>query len=462
MLSAGRIPWLTPPRSGHAAAPSASTSVANGALWTGGGIVGSTLALLVANLVLVANTTPAVFADFAVLTVSLLMLATVLRVGADRVFIGEVHMATDEWGPEAGTVRGAQVTSFSVMAGLVGGLLVAWSPLSTLIDHSLSEPLSSAERAFVGLWLMSDISRLVIAEGHRWGLQFKLAAFAGTGARGPIFLVLVLCVAFSGKEVTREHVLSAAAVASASVFVIALLKLGQLFPWWASNPFASARDLWRSHTAMLITTLAATVVGAADVWIVGTLIGPEPAARYAFSVSLVAGIAIVSSAISLGLSPLLAGGMRSERLEETSSVVSGLVRAGGGLAILIYIGLLALAEPLAVRLGGDAYRGVFPLVVLLGAGQLVGVLAGPGGTALIVARQYQLITLITVGVALAMLLLTLAAAWLTGSAVLVALASGTATGGLHVISAGACRRRLGIRVHLSRHRLMPPTVPTSP
>lgn len=55
--------------------------------------------------------------------------------------------------------------------------------------------------------------------------------------------------------------------------------------------------------AMVATTLAAGLIGGADVWIVGATMGDSSAARYAFAVTMVAGISILSAPIASGLSP---------------------------------------------------------------------------------------------------------------------------------------------------------------
>ena len=65
-----------------------------GPLWTAGGIVASAVAAFGASMLLVARTSPGVFADIAIFTITLLTLSNILRFGADRIFIGEVNAAS--------------------------------------------------------------------------------------------------------------------------------------------------------------------------------------------------------------------------------------------------------------------------------------------------------------------------------------------------------------------------------
>ena len=417
-----------------------------GTIWSGAGMVASALGSLVASMVLVANTQTSVFADVAVLTVGIAILGTVFRVGGDRIFVGEVQAARDIAGATSARDRGASLLAFSIFAAVVGGFLVAAGPLASLLNIAMSAPLSGFERILAGAWLASDIARLVVGEGHRWSLRFKLAAFSSSGARAPLFLLLVVAMLASGVAMTREHLILAGAVASVTVFVVSLLALGRRFPWWARNPFGSARELWTGHSLMLATTLAATVIGGSDVWIVGAAIGHAPAARYAFAVSIVAGVPVVSSAVSLGLAPYLAAGLQPGNSQKTSALVVNYTRVASLLAFALYAGLLLFAQPVAVFLGDD-YRGVFQLVAILGAGQLVGVIAGPGGNVLILARQYRLIASITVGIGVTMVTITATAAWTTHSEIVVALASGSATAALNVVGSIASQHRANMPVH---------------
>lgn len=414
-------------------------SANNGTVWAGMGIVVSTAAVLLTNFILVSKTPTKLFADTAVLTVAVLILGTVFRLGADRIFIGEVQASKD---------RGAGLLAFSLLVGVLGGGVAASEPIANLLDRALSVDLTGTERVLVAVWLASDTSRLVVAEAHRSVDRVRMAAVAGTGLRSPLYLALVLGLISAGDPLRRQDLLLVGALASAIVLATALATVASSYPWWQANPFTSTRVLWRGHGSMLATTAAATIIGAADVYVVGASIGSEQAARYAFAVSLVGGIAIVDTAISLGISPSVARGLEPENRRTTERLVVRLTRIASGLAALLYVGLLLLSERFAVSLGGGEYKGVRPLVAMLGAGQLLGVMFGPGGSLLIIARQYSSITAVTVCVSLVMVAVTSAAGFLAGSLLLLAAASGAATAALHALGAVACRRRLGMTVHV--------------
>lgn len=431
------LPWLGRVR-----------SRSGGVLWTASGLVVSSVATLAANLYMVAQTPVSTYADIVVLTVTLFILGNIFRLGADRIFVGEVHAAEHQSGVVAATARGGSILAFALLSGLVGSLLAWLPPLSTILNRALSAPLSTFETLLVSVWLLSDVTRLVASEGHRSRYKFALATISGMGVRAPLFLLLVLAFQLGGLSLQRTTLLLAAALSSLAVSVVAFSTVGRLFPWWHGRPWQTAHPLWRGHMAMVATTLAAGLIGGADVWIVGASMGDSSAARYAFAVTMVAGISILSAAIASGLSPYMAAGLNNQDLEPMRRMMVTQVRGASLLAVTAYVGLLVFAEPLATLLGGDTYKGVLPLVALLGAGQLMCALAGPSGGVITVARLYRLSAMITVSVALAAVVLEAIAGFWGQSEVLIALASGAATGGYHVVNNIALSRRLSMTTHV--------------
>lgn len=419
-----------------------------GVPWTASGLVLSSAATLAANLYMVAQAPVSTYADIVVLTVTLFIVGNIFRLGADRIFVGEVHAAEHKSGIDAANARGGSILAFALFSGVVAGFLVWLPPLSRILNSALSGPLSTSETVLVGVWLASDVTRLVASEGHRSRYKFALATISGMGARAPLFVLLIMAFHVSGLGMQRPTLLLAAALSSFTVAVISFSTVGRLFPWWLGRPWQTALPLWRGHVAMVATMLAAGVIGGADVWIVGATMGDASVARYGFAVTMVAGIAILSSAISSGLSPYLAAGLNSQDLQPMRRMIVNQVRGSSALAVIAYVALLALAEPLATLLGGDSYQGVLPLVALLGAGQLVCVLAGPSGGIITVARLYRLAAGITVSVALCALALEALAGFWGRSEILIALVSGLATGGLHVAYNIALSRRLSVTTHV--------------
>ena len=421
---------------------------ARGPLWTAGGIIVSAVAAFGASMLLVAKTSPGVFADIAILTVTLLTISNILRFGADRIFIGEVNAASLGGGEPAGVRRGASLIAFGILAGGVGAVVVFLSPVRYVFDYALTTPLTGWERSLGALWLACDVVRMVTSEGHRSGYHFKSAALAGVGVRAPLYLAILVGFAAADGTLTRTAVISASTLASVAVALVSLSTVSLRFPWWSGRPVQSGLHLWRGHVSMLLTTVAASFIGGADIWIVGATIGHTSAAPYAFAVTVVAGIGMLTSAVASGLSPYIAKCLREDGPSGMQRMLRPYVQRSSLLAVLAYGLLLVAAEPIAVALGGESYHGVLPLVAILGAGQVVGVFAGPGGGVLAVSRLYRALCTITCSVAVAAVGLEFLAGTLTGNVMILAIASSAATAALHVGANFALARRLDMTTHV--------------
>jgi O-antigen/teichoic acid export membrane protein len=173
--------------------------------------------------------------------------------------------------------------------------------------------------------------------------------------------------------------------------------------------------------------------------------GTKTTASYAFSVQMVAGLSVLSSAIAGGLLPHIAQGLAARDSAAVERTVIRYVRFTSMLATVGYIGIAVLAPLIALHFGGRGYSGTLPLILILGAGQVLSTAAGLSGSVLTVARQYLVTTIITVGVAIYAVALEAASAYGLHQLILVAVVSGSSTVLLPMINNVALARILGIR-----------------
>lgn len=419
-----------------------------GSLWTAAGMVSSTLALLTANALVVAQGPTAVFADLVVLTMSVMVLSAVFRFGIDRVFVGEVHSTGAASGVDAAAARGAGLLAAAAVLGTVGALLLIAQVLTWPIDLALTHGLGTGERLLVAGWLLADVTRVVVAEAHRSEQHFRLAAACGYGLRNPLFVLFVLLAVLLPGDLERAHVVAAAAAASGVVLALAMVTISASFAWWGHPPLAALRASGRGNAAMLVTTLTGALVGASDVWIVGATTGPAETARYGFCVTLAAGIALLSTAVNGGLSPYLARALAASDPGPIVGLVHRYVRITSVAALVLYLGLLVLAEPVAVLLGGEDYRGLTPLIAILAAGQVLSTAAGLSGYVLTLGRRYSHVAAVTATVATVAILGEGVAGFGWGSAIGVAVVSGLATAALPIGNNIVSARVMGIRTDM--------------
>lgn len=419
---------------------------ASGTVWSGIGIAVSSASMLAANLLAVATSSLAAFGDLAVVTAVLFLIGTAARLGANQLVIAEIHAAEHHGGDLAGRQRGADLIAFVLLTGVLAGLALWIPPVRHLLEFALSGPLSDADAAALGIWLAAEVVRPVVSEAHRARYQFRLATLAGQGARGPLFLLLVaVFAAVQDDRLGRTGLLWAAALASGVVCLVTLGTAAPWFAWWRANPFRSARFLWRGHLSMLVATVAAALIGNADMWILATTADSATTASYGLALTLVAGIGVLGIAVASGLAPFLASASAGASLDAIQGKVGRYVRAASALALAVLLLLIVAASPIARTLGGNGYGQVTVFVAILGCGQFVGVAAGLGGIVLIVARHYRANATVALGVAVTGVVLEAVAAWGLHSPVLVASASGLATAALHVVNAIVLFRLMGVR-----------------
>lgn len=416
----------------------------------------SAISQLGANLTLVGKTAPAVYADLAVLTIVVLFATIILRLGCDRMFVGEVEAAVAQGGAAAGRTAGARLLLLSISFGCGAAFIVALTPIANALDVSISHPLGGYERCALGVWLASDVIRLVVAEAQRSKGNFGKAAAASFGVRAPLYLSFLLVIVTVSHHVSRPEALSACAAASLVTLATTLPTALRDYPPFATSKSLYAAPRLQHNLLVVMTTLSAAIIGGADIWIVGSYFPSTTTARYGFAVTIVASIAILSSAVSGGLAPQLAAHLAKGEGGAAQVISVRFVRGASILAVLGYAVVLALAEPVAVSLGGAAYRGVTTYVAILGLSQVLAVMTGISGWLLIYGRHYREMMLITVGVGLLSVLLELAAAKM-GLPVVLALVSGTATTAIQFFSNVVSSRRIGLRsdafaTHPPQHR----------
>ena len=416
----------------------------SGSVITGAGLAVSAACQLIANLMLVATRSTAVFADFAVLTIAVLFAAMVTRAGIDRLVVPEIRAAHTAGGPDHGRRTGAALLSSAVFLAAVGALAVGSGLLGPVIDVTLTAPLTAGESWLVGAWLAAESLRFVVAEFHRAEDHFVRAAVAGYGIRAPLFLVLATVLVPVG-QTGRTALLAAAAIASGVTLLVVVREVVATHHFWRVNPLPPLAQRIADHAWLLSSTLAAALIGGADVWVVGWLFGADETARYAFAVSMVGSLAMLHSALSGGLAPRLAGLLSRGEHSEAERVLVRPTQAVVLLTLAGYVFLLVVTEPVAVLLGGPDYTGITVLVAILGLSHVAGAVAGIAGWVLVFARRYASMSAVTIATAVVGIAVEVAVGYGLQDLVLLTVASALSTALIHIISALVVARTLSMR-----------------
>lgn len=414
-------------------------------MWTAAASVTSALGAMVLSAVFVAKSSATDYGDFGVLLASAVMIATVLRLGTDRMVVGEIRRGDATGGPVTGGGAGSDLLAFTVLVALIGTSALVVLPLDDVISVALSAPLQRGEAVAFALLIGADTVRTAFAETLRAHYRPALSAAAGNGGRGAVLALLALGWAVGVSGGSRSAMLWTAASASVGVAVLGAVATSVIIPWWRGRPDRDLRERWRGHVAMGAATVSAAVIGFADVWVVGVTVDADAAARYSLATTAVGLLGIVLTASHNSLQPYLADHLAREQhraLRELSRRFARVALAVGivGLATLVLVG-----EPVVVALGGSAYEGFRWIALALGLGVVVGLGVGPAGTVLTVGGRYTAIGRVAVVTAVAALASEVLAGFVTRNEVVVAVCSGAAVAALHIGALAILRRSTGMR-----------------
>jgi O-antigen/teichoic acid export membrane protein len=159
-------------------------------------------------------------------------------------------------------------------------------------------------------------------------------------------------------------------------------------------------EIGRTAWPVLVTNLTMFVLTQSDIWIVGAFCPSVDVAIYGSAVRLAALIMLLHSVVTSVVTPMIAEmyaqGRRSElqRMLQTTSTLAGLP------ALAIMVVFLISGKFILGAIFGGFYEAGALILLVLGAGQVVNVLAGSCGMTLIMTGHQTEMMLVTLAMAL--------------------------------------------------------------
>jgi O-antigen/teichoic acid export membrane protein len=173
----------------------------------------------------------------------------------------------------------------------------------------------------------------------------------------------------------------------------------------ASERF-DTRHWLRTSAGLLVISSGQIILSTnADVLIVGSLLGPEPAGQYSAASQLAVAVSFGVAAISFIALPVIADLHARGALRELQHLITHVARLGLLLsAPVLFIVILAAASVLSAF--GPSFTGAAPLLILLGFDQMVGAIFGIAGYLLVMTGFQGVAARVIVGCAVLNLALT--------------------------------------------------------
>jgi len=348
-----------------------------------------------------------------------------------------------------GRARGIVSTSATLVfcGGIVLGVVAA------LFVRFGAQPLfgsaAMAQGAWLaGLWIFSIALMTLIGEIFRGFHDYGAAAAFGPAGNNTVVAIVIGGVFVSGASAGLHFALAAGLAASTAIALAGAATLRRRCARLAAPEPAPAGPLLAVGLPLLVASLAVFAATQADVWIIGLFRGPDDVAVYGAAVRLVQFVMMPMLVMNAVLAPLVSELHSQGNRVKLERVVRGCAALTGIPAALVLAVLFGAAEPILGLAYGDFYRTGASVLILVSAGQVVNILAGPAAVVLMMSGSQRALMAISLACASLVVLGGWAAVGPYGTiGVAAAAALGT---GLHgVLSWLWVRRALGIWTHFT-------------
>lgn len=436
---------LAPTAGGMQGSAGTWSRLAAGGRWVVMGKAVAAGTTVLANAILARFLAPAELGAYFLLLSLVLTLANTSHLGMNHAvirFTAEAMGRQDE-----GRARLALSRSILVGgAGALAGGAVLLGPSGAWLAGIFTSPLLASVLPPAAIWLVAFAVQNLLAEAFRGLHDIRMSTlFSGT-LYGVINVALFGAAWIIWRNGSLRHVVTLSSISATAVAVIAVAVIARrIRPMRRGGelPFA---ELLRAGIPLWISTLTLYAISQMDLWIMGATRAPAEVAVYGAAARLVTTLAMPLLIVNAVLPPVIAdlyGRGEVARLEETLRRTAALA-ALPALAVMVLI--TVFGRQLLELVYGPYYRAGWIVLLILGVGQLINVLAGSCGTTLMMTGHQNTMMFISVFSAtlMAVLAIVLGSRW-GGVGVAVAAATGITV--QNILMWTFAKRLTGLRTH---------------
>jgi O-antigen/teichoic acid export membrane protein len=349
----------------------------SGYIWAFAGRMLTAIAGLVINSMLARLLNPDELGAYFLVVSMVTMLTMVGMLGLQR---GVVSVVSDAVARGLGgrACRGIKLSFYLVFAASLIIALLMPVPGSVLIGNILESKLIPAVMWLAAILLVVRALSSLFAETFRAFHDIRSAV---------LFNGLFVNLCFAGILVVVYTAVGVSSLREVMILSIVVYALNTFIEWLFSRMWCQdlghegwigVRELLRIALPLMGTTLVMFVITQADLWIVGASLNEKDVALYGASVKLVQLVTIplmiTNAVLPSIITDLYARGDRPllEKVLRTSALVAGVP------AVIMLFAIMFKAGDILTVLYGAYYRDGASVLVLIGLGQLVNVLAGTG------------------------------------------------------------------------------------
>ena len=341
---------------------------------------------------------------FALAWMNVLMLVAKFELDTASVRFVGAYTGTEQWSFLRGFMRRS--------TQIVGGLSLAIAAVSVVVVLVL---IDDVDRGTALSFLAAALLLPVTAMGQlkasvMQGLKQVARAQAPTMVVRPIVFVVALVTlryAFS-QQVSAPVAILLQLVATTVALVLTLRFLQAVLPQSvrAASEAFDTRYWMKTAAGLLIISGGQIIVSTnADVLVVGSFLGAEPAGLYGAASQLAASVSFGVTAISFIALPVIADLYARQAFAKLQGLITHVTRLGLALSVPVLLGLVFAARPLLSAFG-SAFADASGLLILLGFDQLLGAIFGIAGYLLVMTGNQATAARVIIGCAALNLALT--------------------------------------------------------
>lgn len=288
------------------------------------------------------------------------------------------------------------VLTMGALSAALTGLLMQFGFGQWLARAVFHSELMAAMTLWTALWVVVQTLQRFLDEVFRGLHDLRLAAIFGGIVTGILIVGFYAALYWTRGEASLSNVLILNVIAfGVSVVLAGAVLMRKIRPLRGEGDLA-VREIMAVSWPLFLASITNIILLRADLWILGVYVPEQDVAVYGAAARIITVVTIPLTMASAILAPMIAelhAQGQKDRLEKVLRVVATL---GGLPAVAVILLFVLVGQPgLELLYGNALYRDGWPVLVLLGLGQLVNVWSGVCAQLLIMTGRQMGVMVIT-------------------------------------------------------------------
>jgi O-antigen/teichoic acid export membrane protein len=287
-----------------------------------------------------------------------------------------------------------------VVAGVFALGLGRWAS-----DHLFHSPLFSGVILLTAAWIAMTIFNRAETEIFRGFGAFHLAGLFDSLISNPFTVVAFFAVWVARGDIGVQEAVAMSTVATGLMVLVGvppivsrLRRLGRPAP--GAVPALARAEVIRLAWPTLVTQVGLFVLSSGvDLWIVASFRSAQEVAVYGGAFRLISVVAVPLVVLNAVVQPMMAAMHARGEKTQLERVLRGGTTLVSIPSLLMLLLFLAAGSSVLGAVYGPFYRQGATILVLLGSGQLISVLTGPCGMALVMTGHHRVMMSVTLAAA---------------------------------------------------------------